>query len=181
MIETASGGAKSISNSIESELTGFEADGTPPQISSKLDTEIAAANGAIARFLAGNPPLALSDALRKSATVCVLVTGFGKLKALFEKKRYIEAKDVLDELSSRPELFGPETMRVVSGLRRQAVGKIEQFTRLRDEGKLLAYSGKKSEALEKLEAAFSLMPDRDVAQQIGLLKEDILAATPKMQ
>jgi ribosomal protein S7 len=72
-------------------------------------------------------------------------------------------------------------MRVVSGLRRQAVGKIEQFTRLRDEGKLLADSGKKSEALEKLEAAFSLMPDRDVAQQIGLLKEDILAATPKMQ
>jgi hypothetical protein len=181
MIETASGGAKSISNSIEIELTGFEADGTPPQISSKLDTEIATADGAIARFLAGNPPLALSDALRKSATVCVLGTGFGKLKALFEEKRYIEAKDVLDELNSRPELFGPETMRVVSGLRRQAVGKIEQFTRLRDEGKLLADSGKKSEALEKLEAAFSLMPDRDVAQQIGLLKEDILAATPKMQ
>ena len=45
----------------------------------------------------------------------------------------------------------------------------------------LFQGGKKSEALEKLEAAFSLMPDRDVAQQIGLLKEDILAATPKMQ
>jgi tetratricopeptide (TPR) repeat protein len=180
-IDTASIEAGRISRLIESEFRGFEADAAPPRLSSRLDAEIGEANAAIARFRAGHPPRALSDALRQSVTVCSLAASLGNLKALFDEKRYIEAKDVLDELIGQPELFGANTMRVASGLRRQAVEKIGQFTRLRDEGKLLADSGKKPEALERLEAAYSLMPDRDVAQQIALLKEDILAATQKMQ
>ena len=87
----------------------------------------------------------------------------------------MEAKDILDELARNADLFGPETMRAVSGLRRQAVAKIEQFTRLRDEAKLLADSGKKSEALAKFEAAFSVIPDSDVGQQIAQLRQDICA------
>ena len=51
--------------------------------------------------------------------------------------------------------------------------KSSEFTRLRDEAKLLADSGKKSEALEKFEAAFFVIPDSDVGQQILQLRQDL--------
>ena len=93
----------------------------------------------------------------------------------------MEAKDILDDLAYNADLFGPETRRAISGLKRQAVGKIEQFTRLRGEAKLLAESGKRTEALAKFEAAFSVIPDSDVGRQIAQLKEDIPAAAQKVE
>ena len=100
---------------------------------------------------------------------------------IFQEKRYIEAKDILDGLAHRADGVGPETVRVVSGLRRQTVGKIDEFTRLRGEAKLLAASGRKPEALAKFEAAFSVIPDSDVGQQIAQLKQDIVAVPAKTQ
>ena len=87
----------------------------------------------------------------------------------------------MDDLAHYADLFGPVTTRAVSGLRRQAVGKIEQFTRLRGEAKLLADSGKKPEALAKFEAAFSVIPDSDVGQQIEQIKQDISAGPANLQ
>ena len=72
-------------------------------------------------------------------------------------------------------------MRVVSSVQRQAVEKIEQFTRLRAEGKLLVESGKKREALDKLEAAFAVMPNPETEQQISQLKQEISSVSSKGQ
>jgi hypothetical protein len=180
-VRAASGEAEKISKSLERELANFSADDAPPQISPELEKQISAINAAITRFLATNPPSQLVSAVDQSVAVCTAGANFKKLRAIFEEKRYIEAKDILDELAKYADLFGPETTRAVSGLRRQAVGKIEQFTRLRDEAKLLANSGKKPEALAKFEAAFAVIPDSDVGQQVEQIKQDILAASPNVQ
>jgi hypothetical protein len=180
-VRAASVEAEKISKSLERELANFSADDAPPQISPELEKQISAISAAITRFLATNPPSQLASALGKAVAVCTAGADFKKLRAIFEEKRYIEAKDILDELAQYAGLFGPETTRAVSGLRRQAVGKIDQFTRLRGEAKLLADSGKKPEALAKFEAAFSVIPDSDVGQQIEQIKQDILAASPNVQ
>jgi hypothetical protein len=99
--------------------------------------------------------------------------GLTKLKAILVEKQYLEAKDVLDDLAPWAALVGPHTTHVVSGLRRLSIEKIEQFTRLRAEGKLLAESGKKREALEKFEAAFAVIPDPEIGQQISQLKQEV--------
>ncbi|HET9523439.1 MAG TPA: hypothetical protein VFO90_04365 [Terrimicrobiaceae bacterium] len=165
--------AEKISKSMERELAALNPEEPPAQLSTGLEKQISTMSGTIAGFLATNPPSQLAAAVRQPATLCKAGADFDKLKAIFDEKRYLEAKDILDELTRNATLFGPETMRAVTGLRQQAVAKIEQFTRLRDEAKLLADSGKKSEALAKFEAAFSVIPDSDVGQQIVQLRQDI--------
>ena len=113
--------------------------------------------------------------------VCALGANFKELNAIFAEKRYLEARDILDNFAREANLFGPETMRVVSELRRHAAEKVDQFTRLRDEAKLLANSGKKPEALAKFEAAFSVIPALDVRQHIAKLRQDILATSAEVQ
>jgi hypothetical protein len=180
-VRATSAQAEKVSKSLERELATFSADDVPPKISAELEEQISAISGRLARFLATNPPVQLAGAVRRAVAVCTAGADLKKLEAIFEEKRYIEAKDILDELAHHADLVGPETTRAISGLQRQVVGKIEQFTRLRGEAKLLADSGKKPEALEKYEAAFSVIPDSDVGRQIAQLKQDILAAAPKVQ
>jgi hypothetical protein len=180
-VRAASGEAEEISKSLERELANFSVDGAPPQISQELEKQISGISAKITRFLATNPPTQLASAVGQAVAVCTAGADFKKLRAIFEEKRYIEAKDILDELAHYADLFGPVTTRAVSGLRRQAVGKIEQFTRLRGEAKLLADSGKKPEALAKFEAAFSVIPDSDVGQQIEQIKQDISAGPANVQ
>ena len=173
--------AEKISLSLERELAGFSAEDSPPQISPELEEEISATSATITNFLATNPPSQLAGAVRQVAAVCTVGAEFRKLQMIFQEKRYIEAKDILDSLAHRADVVGPETARVVSGLRHQTVGKIDEFTRLRGEAKLLAASGRKPEALAKFEAAFSVIPDVDVGQQIAQLKQDIVAVPAKTQ
>ena len=179
--KTTSAEAETISALLENELADFPAEGGPPDISPELENQIFALNGRIVRFLATRPPSQLIDAVQKAVAVCGAEADFKKLKASLEESQYIEAKDVLDDLARRATLIGPATTRVVSNLQRQAVEKIEQFTRLRAEGKLLAESGKKREALEKLEAAFKVIPDSEIEQNISQLKQGVSAVSSKGQ
>lgn len=180
-VETTSSESNRISSQLERELGGFRASGGLPDISPGLENQISALNGRITRFLATKPPSQLSGAVEKASAVCRAETAFTKLKTILAEKQYIEAKDALDDLAPWAILIGPQTARVVSALQRQAVEKIEQFTRLRAEGKLLAESGKKREALEKFEAAFAVIPDPEIGQQVSQLKQEVSAVSSKGQ
>jgi hypothetical protein len=164
---------------MESELANN--DDQSIQISRELETRIATTSSAIKDFLASNPPRPLAIAISRAETLCRIGATFNDLKVMLQEKRYLEAKDILDDFSRFTDSFGPETIRVIAELRRSAIGKIDRFTRLREEAKLLAGSGKKPEALEKFEAAYSVIPDSDVAQRIAQLRRDILAAAPEVQ
>ena len=172
-VETTSAESNTISAQLERDLAGFTAAGGLPEISPEVERQISALDGKVTRFLATKPPSQLSGAVEKAAAVCRVEAGLTKLKAILVEKQYLEAKDVLDDLAPWAALVGPHTTHVVSGLRRLSIEKIEQFTRLRAEGKLLAESGKKREALEKFEAAFAVIPDPEIGQQISQLKQEV--------
>ncbi len=180
-VRATSGEAEKISRLLEREVAMFGDVDSPPEISPELEKRVTTMGVTITRFLAAKPPIALAGAVRQAAAVCAAGANFQKLKSVFEERRYMEAKDILDDLTRNADLFGPETTRTISGLKRQAVGKIEQFTRLRGEAKLLAESGKKTEALAKFEAAFSVIPDSDIGQQIAQLKQDLPDASQKVE
>ncbi len=173
--------AEEICKSMERELANVSGEQPPAHFSPALERRISSTSAKIKDFLASNPPRQLASAVQRAANVCMLGANFKELKANFEGKRYLEARDILDNFAREVNLFGPETMRVVSELRRRAAEKVDQFTRLRDEAKLLANSGKKPEALAKFEAAFSVIPDLDVRQHIAKLRQDILAASAEVQ
>ena len=173
--------AEEICKSMERELTDVSGEQPPSHFSPGLERQISTTSGKIKDFLASNPPRPLASAAHRAVNVCALGANFKELKAIFAGKRYLEARDILDNFAREANLFGPETMRVISELRRQAAEKVDQFTRLRDEAKLLANSGKKPEALAKFEAAFSVIPDLDVRQHIAKLRQDILATPAEVQ
>jgi hypothetical protein len=179
--EAASAEAEEIGASLERELEDFNSPEGLPTISAELDKQIFALKGKIARFTATHPPSQLIEMTQRAAAICDTEAGFIKLKAIFVGKQYLDAKDVLDDLARRASLIGPQTVRVVTTLQRSTVKRIEEFTRLRAEGKLLAESGKKLEALEKFDAAFAVVPDAEVGQQISQLKEEVSAVSSKVR
>ena len=178
--EAARAEADEICASLERELADFSADGLPT-ISAELDKQIFALKGKIMRFMATKPASQLVAITERAAAICETEADFTKLKAIFVGKQYLEAKDVLDDLAGRAGLVGPQTVRVVAALQRSTVERIEEFTRLRAEGKLLAESGKKLEALDKFDAAFAVVPDAEVGQQISQLKEEVSAVSSKVR
>ena len=179
--EAASVEAEEICASLERELAGFNAPEGLPTISAELEKRIFALTGGMTRFMATKPPSQLVGITQRAAAICDTEADFTKLKAIFVGRQYLEAKDVLDDLARRAGVIGPQTVRVVSTLQRSTVKKIEEFTRLRAEAKLLAESGKKLEALERLDAAFAVVPDAEVGQQISQLKREMSAVSSKVQ
>jgi hypothetical protein len=179
--EAASAEAEEICASLERELADFNSPEGLPPISAELDKQIFALKGRITRFMATHPPNQLVGMTQRAAAICDTEADFTKLKAILVGKQYLDAKDVLDALAGRASLVGPQTVRVVATLQRSTVEKIEEFTRLRAEGKLLAESGKKLEALEKFDAAFAVVPDAEVGQQISQLKEEVSAVSSEVR
>jgi hypothetical protein len=180
-VQATSAQTEKISEALEEELTHFTAESGPPEISPEIERQISALSGTVTGFLATNPPVQFVNAIQKTVALCAAGEDFRKLRAIFKEKRYLDGKDVLDDLARHADLIGPETVRVVSSLQRQAVEKIEQFTRLRGEAKLLAESGKKPEALAKFEAAFSVIPDSEIEQQISQLRREVSEVSSKGQ
>ncbi|MFZ4683962.1 MAG: hypothetical protein ACOYMS_15760, partial [Terrimicrobiaceae bacterium] len=162
--------ASTLAKSLETELAANKVEDAAPKLSPELDASISALNDKMTLLVASKPPPQLITGSRQALAVCAVGTGVKKLQVIFTEKRYLEAKDLLDNLSRQTPFVGPESTRVVTGLQQFTATKIDEFTRLREEAKLLADSGKKTEALVKYEDAFSVIPDNSVGDEIAKLK-----------
>jgi len=162
--------ASTLAKSLETELAANKVEDAAPKLSPELDASISALNDKMTLLVASKPPPQLITGSRQALAVCAVGTGVKKLQVIFTEKRYLEAKDLLDNLSRQTPFVGPESTRVVTGLQQFTATKIDEFTRLREEAKLLADSGKKTEALVKYEDAFSVIPDNSVGDEITKLK-----------
>lgn len=162
--------AKKLAASLEKEMTVVKPEEGLPEISPELDQEIGSLNLAMSSFTASKPPAPLLAEAGQALAVCATASGFGKLKTTFADRQYLEAKDILDQLSGQVTLIGPETVRVVAGLQTVAASSIAEFSRLREEGKVQADANKPAEALAAYEKAFAVIPDPAVGEQIAELK-----------
>ncbi len=170
--------ASTLAASLEGELTSNEFEDAAPKLSPELEASISALNDKMTLLVASKPPPQLITGSRQAMAVCAAGTGFQKLQVIFTEKRFHEAKDLLDNLSRQSQFIGSEFTRVVTGLQQFTATKIDEFTRLREEAKLLADSGKKTEALVTYENAYSVIPDNTVGDEIAKLKSEA-PAPPK--
>lgn len=162
--------AAKLAAAIEQEMAAVKVEEVPPQLSPTLDQQVSALNDKMRTFATSRPPPQFLTALKQATAVGAVGTDFKKLATIFGENQFLSAKEVLDPLSRQAASIGPETSRVISGLQRFAATKIDEFTRLREEAKLLADSDKKAEALVKYEDAFSVIPDPAVGEEIARLK-----------
>ena len=166
----AASAAKPLATKLEAELTPVQADNVPPELSPDLDMELTALRQKTTVFIATKPAPQLILEAGQALAVADSVATFKALKPLFAQKQFLQAKDTLDHFDRQAHLIGPQTVRVASGLQRYVAGRIEEFSRLREEAKLLAGSNKPAEALVKYQAAYEVIPDNEVQTEITKLQ-----------
>jgi hypothetical protein len=171
--------ATKLAASLEEEMGSVQTEGTPPQLSPELDKDVSALNEKTALFVASQPPPQFITECKQAQAVCAMGTDFKKLNQIFQEKQFLVAKDILDNLSRQSANIGPQTSRVITVLQSFAATKIDEFTRLREEAKLLADSGKNAEALAKYQDAYSVIPDTAVDDEITKLKPPEPPAPPR--
>ncbi len=168
-VDTANAAANALGAVMESEIKSSPAD-VPPVFSLATTAQFKDLQSQIQIFLAASPPPALVSLAAPARQAVAAWTGFVTVSGLFATKQFLKAKDALDEMSPAAASVGPLSKQAVTVLQRQAAAKIEEFSRLRQEGELLATSGKGPEALRKFEAAYAVIPDPAVSEMVTKLK-----------
>jgi len=171
--------AAPVVQSLETEMAAITVQDAPPALSHDLSNQISSLNGTISLFIATSPPPQILGKIRPARAMCLINSDLPKLNASFEHKQFLEAKETLNELSQDASSIGPSTEKVLAALQRYTADQIDSFSKAREEAKLLADSGKKPEALAKYEAAFEIIPDSAVGDQIAQLKEEVPPAPSK--
>lgn len=143
----------------------------PPLASPELLAKINSLDSDLKIFFATKPAPVLIKESDLALSLTSVSTAFNKLQTLFPAREFLQAKELLDPLVSRATTVGPETKRVAGLLQTYVSERIQDFSRQREEAKILLDSGKQKEALEKFEAAFAVIPDATVGEQVSQLKE----------
>lgn len=159
-----------VTADIEASFKDLKNPQTPPPLPQKVSDDIAALNKRIRDYRVTNPPPQLDAPKKVSRALTAFEVEFPKLQQQFGEKKLFDAKSTLDDFAPLALDIGPNTAAWVDSLKEFTQKKTETFSKLRDEAKLLANSGKPLEAIAKYEEAYAIIPDPDVAQQIALLK-----------
>ncbi len=141
-----------------------------PELTPDTQSEAASLLDANMAFHNSRAPSQLKSANLKAESVDVVANGFVALVPLVKANQFLEAKELLDGMAPRADQVGPESVRVVGELQKVAAAKIEQFSRVREEAKALADSGKADEAVTKYEEALSIIADPGVSRAIEEIK-----------
>ena len=176
--DTAVAKAGKLTKQIEDAQTQFEnampatADsGKVPVIPPDLSSSLEALADAVKAFRSGTPPPSIHVPLQLADAMRSCCEKFPALSKQVQARELIDAKSVLDPLTNQTDIIGPKTSKALSGLQKQLAAGIEKFQALRNEGKMLAENDKIEEALKKYQAAYAIIPAKDVAAQIDALKK----------
>lgn len=169
-LKTSHAEAEKLATNLETEMAAIPAGSPEPKLSPALEQGLADLNRTMMVFKATSPPAPLLADAKKTFAVVAVGVGFKESANLFKENQFLQAQDLLSELSAQAALVGPETTRVVGELQKSASFKIDEFTRLREQAKLLIDSGKAAEALAMYEQAYAVIPDSTVSAEIEKLK-----------
>lgn len=162
--------SREISEAIEMTFENMQTASTPPPLPAKLAGELATLNSQIRDYEANKPPAQLALPKNRVDALAALGADYKALPEQLAAKDLFAAKLSLDKLAAFGTAIGPNTGGTMDNLRKVVTQSIDEFTKLTDEGKQLANSGKPQEALAKYEAAYALVADPDVEKQIESLK-----------
>jgi len=139
----------------------------PPELASSLDKLAASAKA----FRSGSPPPAIRVPLQLADAMLACAGKFPDLGRQIEAREFLDAKVSLDPLTNQADIVGPKTSKALAELQKKLNSDIEKYQNLRNEAKLLAENDKIEAALEKYQQAYKIIPAKDVAAQIEVLKK----------
>lgn len=176
--DTAVSKAGQLTGQINAAQTAFETamsspagTGKVPSLSPELSSQLEMLDAAVKEFRAGSPPAAIQVPLPVADTMISCKNDFPVLANLLQARECLDAKSLLDPLSIKADQIGPKTAEALGTLQKQIAADILKFQSLRDEAKMLAGNDKIEAALKKYQEAYDVIPAKDVAAQIELLKK----------
>jgi hypothetical protein len=142
-----------------------------PVLPEALAKELPGLSKSITDYQATKYPPQLELPPDLSSSIKDFAKSYPSLQKQLADHKLFEAKDTLDSLVDPASHIGAKTRAAFIKTQKYLVAQISQFTKLRDEAKLLEGTSKPQEALAKYESAYSIVADDAVAQQIELLKK----------
>ena len=155
----------------EGAMPPAEDPGKVPAIPTDISSNLEALSSAVRAFRSGSPPPAILVPLQLADAMKACGETLPSLAKQIQARELLDAKAALDPLSNQADIIGPKTAQALSSLRKKLAAEIEKFQTLRNEGKMLAENDKIEEALKKYQQAYAIIPAKDVAAQIALLKK----------
>ncbi len=171
MMDQLKGRAEPLAKEFDDQMKNVTDVAIPPLASPELLGKINSLDSDLKLFLATKPEPVLVKESDLVISLTTVSSAFNKFQTLFPAREFLQAKELLDPLVARASTVGPETKRVVGLLQTYVGERIQDFSRQREEAKIFLDSGKQKEALEKFEAAYAVIPDPTVGEQISQLKE----------
>ncbi|MDX2079552.1 MAG: hypothetical protein SFU53_02090 [Terrimicrobiaceae bacterium] len=174
--DDASAAAGELTNQIESVQAEFESTiggepGATPTVPEPLAAKIKDLSALVDRYRSGNPPAAIVVPLAAADAMKGMVERLPAVSKAVAAKQFLDAKEDLDPLVRDASKIGPKTGEALMVIQRHVTGEIEKFVKLRNEGKALADADKIEEAVAKYQAAYAVLPDREVAATLEDLKK----------
>lgn len=155
----------------ESSMPETDDPSKPPVISADLAAGIDKLAAATRAFRSGSPPSAIRVPLQLADAMFSCEEKFPVLAKQMQARELLDAKALVDPLSSQVEIIGPKTSKALSVVQKKLTADIEKFQALRNEGKMLAGNNKPDAALKKFQMAYEIIPASDVAAQIDALNK----------
>lgn len=160
-----------VRGQFESSMEGPDDSPRAPVVTPDLAASLDKMNDAVKQFRAGSPPPVIQVPLPLADAMIACADNFPLLAKKVQAREYLDAKAILDPLSTRANQIGPKTAAALNALQKRLGADIEKFRVLRDEAKMLAENDKIEAALSKYEQAYAIIPTKEIAAQIELLKK----------
>lgn len=142
-----------------------------PEIPKELTATVDKVSAAARSFRAGSPPSAIQVPLQLSDSMVAVAAKLPGVAKQIGARELLDAKATLDALSNQADVIGIRTAKIIAALQKKLTTDIEKFQALRNEAKMLAENDKIEGAIKKYQAAFAIIPAKDVSAQIDILKK----------
>jgi len=142
-----------------------------PSITPELAASLQQMADSVKKFRAGSPPAIIHVPLQLADAMSAMADNLPVLAKQIKARELFDAKAILDSLVAQASLIGPKTSASLAGIQKQVTGDVSRFLVLRDEAKMLADNDKIEEALKKYQQAYEIVPTKEIAAQMEVLKK----------
>jgi len=163
--------SREIKNGLELQYGNATDPTIPIPLSDDLAAKIQKIETDVTIFKSGNPPAGLSIPAKEIEAEILFSKNITDLNSALKSRNYSKAESYVSPLVEVSAVIGPKTNNSMKSILLLVTTKLATFTKLRDEGAMLAQAGKKKEALAKYSEAVTMMPDPQISAKIEDLKK----------
>jgi hypothetical protein len=163
---------------MEEALSGIEDYAVAPQIPSEVAEPVASLARRMASLRAMNPPPQVLGETGDAEALIAVASAMAGLQTQLPENDFFAAKEALDAAAGGAPSIGPGAVSAVEGYQKLVTGRIEVFTKAREEARAHEEAGRTAEALAKYKEAYAAVAEAAIGERIAALEGGAEAPAP---